>query len=845
MGQLPSDARVVLVGAGIAGNSLAWHLARLGWRDIVQIDKGPLPNPGGSTGHASSFTFPVEYSRQMVEWCMDSIGQFTELGVFTRCGGIEVARTEVRMHELRRRIAAAHAYGVDAELLAPAQIKALIPWLDETKLLGGFHVPAVGVVDPVYGGTLMRDRAMELGALTVSAGTEVIGVAVRHGRVAGVRTTKGDIAADLVVVCGGVWSARVAAMAGARIPLTPAVHQMVDIGPVPEFERLGSALAYPVVRDMDALMYERQSGGDLEIGSYAHRAILVDVEDIPSNEDAALSPTELPFTPEDFDPHLPKALELYPSIVGNERVGIKHAINGLISLTADGFSLLGETPEVKGLWAASAMWIKEAPSLMRMLAEWLTDGQPEMDPACVNIARFTDQQKTPAHVEARGGEWFPKFYGIVHPFEQWATDRNARLGAAHARHLELGAELIEIAGWERPNWYEANRPLLAEFGDRVMDRPHEWDRRWWSPIINAEHLALRERVGLIENPAFAIFDVTGPGALAYMQRMAVAEMDVAPALPDVPGRLVYTQLLNDAGGIKADVTIMRLARDRFRIVDAGFAGPSDRKWLADHLPEDGSAALADATSAWTMIAIWGPRARAVVQSVTDDDVSNTGFPFATWRFLDLGSLRVMAARISYAGELGWELHVPMEQGARLWDLLWEAGAPHGIVAVGLGAYGTTLRLEKGYRLMSRELELDRNLVEAGLARGRVKDADFIGKAAYLAQREAGPAQVLCTLTVDDNASPTIGELRYMLGGEPIVTPDGAPLVDSRGRRSYVTTAGSGPSVGRHLLMAYLPPEVATVGTRLAVEYIGDLYPVTVAAVGSIALFDPGNERMRA
>jgi glycine cleavage system aminomethyltransferase T/glycine/D-amino acid oxidase-like deaminating enzyme len=839
MEPLPSNARIVVVGAGIAGNSLSWHLARLGWRDILQVDKGPLPNPGGSTGHASSFTFPVEYSRQMVEWCMDSIRQFTELGVFTRCGGIEVARTDVRMHELKRRVAAAHAYGVEAELLTPSEIKALVPWLDDGKLLGGFHVPAVGVVDPVYGGTLMRDKAMALGALTVSAGTEVTGIDVRDGRVAAVRTTKGDVATDLVVVCGGVWSAKVAAMAGARIPLTPAVHQMVDLGPVPQFEHLASALAYPVIRDMDALMYERQSGGDLEIGSYAHRAILVDVEDIPSNEEAALSPTELPFTPEDFDPHLPKALELYPSIVGNERVGIKHAINGLISLTADGFSLLGETPEVKGLWAASAMWIKEAPSLMRMLAEWLTDGRPEMDPASVNIARFTDQQKTPAHVEARGGEWFPKFYGIVHPFEQWATDRNARLGAAHARHLELGAELIEIAGWERPNWYEANRPLLAEFGERVMDRPNEWDRRWWSPIVNAEHLALRERVGLIENPAFAIFDISGPGALACAQRVAVAEMDVPV------GRLVYTQLLNDAGGIKADVTVMRLAHDRFRIVDAGFAGPADRKWLADHLPEDGSAALADATSAWTMLAIWGPRARSVVASVTDDNVSNAAFPFATWRFLDLGSLRVLGARISYAGELGWELHVPMEQGGRLWDLLWEAGRAHGMVAVGLGAYGTTLRMEKGYRLMSRELEQDRNLVEAGLARRRVKDADFIGRAAYLAQREAGPAQILCTLAVDDLTSRTTGERRFMLGGEPIATLEGRALIDARGRRSYVTSAGSGPSVGKHLLMAYLPPAAAAVGTKLAVEYIGDLYPVTVAAVGATALFDPGNERMRA
>jgi glycine cleavage system aminomethyltransferase T len=531
-------------------------------------------------------------------------------------------------------------------------------------------------------------------------------------------------------------------------------------------------------------------------------------------------------------------MELYPSIVGDERVGIKHAINGLISLTADGFSLLGETPEVRGLWACSAMWIKEAPSLTRMLAEWMTDGQPEMDPASVNIARFSEHHKSPAHVEARASEWFPKFYGIVHPGEQWASDRDVRLGPAHSRHLALGAELIEIAGWERPNWYESNRPLLEEFAGRLLDREHEWDRRWWSPIINAEHLALRDRVGLIENPAFAVFDVRGPGALAYCQRAAVAEMDVAV------GRVVYTQLLSEAGGIKADVTVFRLASEAFRIVDAGFAGPADRKWLEDLLPDDGSAQLFDATSAWSMIAVWGPRARDVVASVTRDDVSNDAFPYATWRWLDLGSIRALAARISYAGELGWELHVPTEQAARLWDLLWEAGRPHRIVPVGLGAYGTTLRLEKGYRLMGRELELDRNLVEAGLARARVKASDFVGRAAYVAQREEAPRQLLCTLTVDDLRSPS-GMPRFMLGGEPVVRRDGSLLVDARGRRSYVTTAGSGPSVGKHLLMAYLPPDVAVAGAPLAVEYIGDRYPVTVAAVGATPVFDPANERLRA
>ena len=837
MSALPTQARVVVIGAGVAGNGLVWHLARLGWRDIVQVDKGPLPNPGGSTGHASSFCFPTDYGRQMTEWCLDGIRQFIELGVYTRCGGIEVARTEARMHELRRKLSAAHAYGVDAELLTPSQVKDLMPHIDAAKITGGFHTPMVGVVDPVYAGTLWREQAIELGALTAFANTEVTGLDVVAGRVAGVGTTRGHIKTDLVVVAGGVWASKVAAMAGARIPLVPGVHQMVDIGPVPEFEHLASALAYPVIRDMDALMYERQNGTDLEIGSYAHRAIPVDPADIPSNDQALLSPTEFPFTPEDFDPHLEKALELYPAIVGNEKVGIKHAINGLMSFTVDGLPVLGETPEVKGLWSCAAMFIKEAPSLTRMVAEWMTDGQPEMDPSSANIARFYDTQKTPFHVEQRFIEAFPRFYGIVHPFEPWASDRNVRLGAAHARHQALGAEFIEISGWERPNWYAGNAPLLAEFGERVMDRTHEWDRRWWSPIVNAEHLALRERVGLIENPAFAEFDVSGPGGLAWLQSMVVGQVDVPV------GRLVYTQLLNEAGGIKADVTIMRLGHDLFRIVDAGFAGHADKKWLEDHLPTGGAVTFADVTASWTMIAIWGPRARDVVASVTADDVSDAALPYGSCLPIDIESVRVIAARISYAGELGWELHVPMEQGARLWDILMAAGARFGIAPVGLAAYGGTLRVEKGYRLMGSELELDRNLVEAGLARPRVKQADFIGKAAYLAQRAVDPASLLCTLAVDDHMSAS-GERRYMLGREPICRRDGTVLVDRRGRRSFVTTAASGPSVGKHLLLAYLPVEDAFVGRQLAVEYIGEVYPVTVAAVGATAVYDPENARMR-
>ena len=316
------------------------------------IDKGPFPNPGGSTGHASNFIFPVDHSKEMTALTLESMRQYKDLGVFTESGGIEVARTEERMQELHRRMSSAAAWGVEpVSMVTPAEIKELVPFIDESVIIGGFYSPGVGVVDSLRAGTIMRERAQEAGALTVSPLTEVLGIDVEHGRVRRVRTTRGDIEAEVVVIACGVWSPRIARMAGATIPLTPAVHQMIDVGPVPHFADAKSHIDYPIVRDMDTNMYERQDGAGLEIGSYAHRAILHDPDEIPSIEEASLSPTELPFTQADFDPQMEDALELMPEIVGDESVGVKYAINGLLSLTPDGLPLLGETPEVKGLWS--------------------------------------------------------------------------------------------------------------------------------------------------------------------------------------------------------------------------------------------------------------------------------------------------------------------------------------------------------------------------------------------------------------------------------------------------------------------------------------------------------------
>ena len=837
MSKLPAKAKCVVIGAGIVGNGMVYHLAKLGWTDIVQIDKGPLPNPGGSTGHASNFIFPVDHSKEMTAITAESMRQYKEFGTFTETGGIEVARTQERMQELARRITSAKSWGIDGgQILTPAEVKTLVPYIDESVIVGGYYQPTVGVVDSLRTGTIMREKAQEMGALQSFANIEVQDITVENGKVKAVVTDQGTIEAEYVVIATGCWSPKLAAMAGAHIPLTPAVHQMKDIGPVPFFKDTKGDIEWPIVRDMDVFMYERQHGTGLEIGSYAHRPILYTPDDLPSNATAALSPTEFAFTQADFDTEDEHAYELMPSIVGDENVREKYAINGILSYTPDGMPVLGETPEVKNLWSVAAVWIKEGPGTAKSVAEWMVLGDSEIDLHSSNIARFHEHHKEDKHIKARVAESFNKTYGIVHPNEQYESNRKVRLSPYYEREVALGAVFYETAGWERPFWYESNKDLVAKFGDKVMPRSAEWESRWWSPIINAEHLQMRETAGIVDLTAFAYFDITGPSALAVVQKAALRQMDVAI------GRVVYTPVLGPNGGFKSDLTIMRLDTDHFRVVTGGAHGMADKKWFADLLPADGSATIKDITSDYTTLGVWGPNARAIVQAVTSEDMSHEAFKFSTCKEIDIKGIKVLASRISYVGDLGWEFYVPMADGAALWDALWEAGKNHGMIPVGIGVYGTTGRLEKCYRAYGPELETEYTVVEAGMQSPKLKEADFIGKEAHVKHRAEKPVAMLCTLFVDDHTSSN-GEKRYMMGNEPILTLDKQPITDAHGRRSYVTSAGSAPSLGKHILMSYLPTELAVAGNKFIVEYLGEHYPCSVAEVGSTPVFDPSNERI--
>jgi glycine cleavage system aminomethyltransferase T/glycine/D-amino acid oxidase-like deaminating enzyme len=832
----------VIIGAGIVGNCLTGHLARLGWTDMVLIDKGPLPNPGGSTGHASNFIFPVDHNKEMALLGVQSADQFRDVDRSVDSGGIEVARTQERMDEFQRRMTSATAWGVEAELLTPAQVKELVPFINDEVILGGFHCPTVSVVDSLDTGTLFRNEAIDKTGMQVFANTEVLDVETEPEPATGLRkvtavvTDKGRIEAEYVVIACGVWSNRIANMAGATIPLVPAVHQMADVGPMDVLVETNNEIGYPIVRDMDTFCYERQSSGSMEVGSYAHRPILHHPDDIPSNEEAALTPTEMPFTPDDFDDQMEQAIELMDMLGDAE---LKYAINGLLSLTPDGMPCLGETTEVRNLWSAAAVWVKEGPGMAQVVAEWMTYGYPRViDAHGADIARFYGQERNDEHIWSRAEEHFNKTYGIVHPAEQWEHRRNLQVSPFFSRQEALDAFFFQARTWERPQWYGSNADLVERYG--LTEREVEWDNRWWSPITVGEHLNLRENCGLVDLSAFQIFELMGPGAVEFADYLSVNR--IGPV-----GRATYTPWLTPDGGFHSDLTMQRVADDAVMVVTGVFDGGRDLHWVRRHMPQDGSVTVLDRTLKISTVGLWGPNAPAVLATLTDQDLSQQGSPYGSivTTQLNCGGELVDAGlfRISYVGDTGWEVYVRWDKATLVWDALMENGAEHGIRATGGGVYGTSGRIEKGYRLQGAELESEYNPLEAGLARPKVKSADFIGKAAYLAAREAGDPEVhMCTLTVEDQTD-SQGRRRWMQGGnEPICDLDGNVLFDSHGRVSRVTTAGYGPSVGKHILMAYLPTAFAAPGTDLQVMYMNELFPVKV--VGTGGSFDPDDTRLK-
>ncbi|GGX82096.1 dehydrogenase [Litchfieldella qijiaojingensis] len=854
MATLPKHASAVIIGqGGIVGASVAHHLIELGWDNLVGLDKSAIPSDIGSTSHASDFCFMTSHDKMSCYTTTYSRRFYESLGHYCRTGGLEVARVgdDERMEELKRKVASGKAFGTNVRLISPDEAVERFPLVQRELIQGAMWDPDAGLVVPrsQQVASELIEQAKAAGRLKTFADTPALDIDVDDGRVRGVETSKGYIETPVVIVTSGIWGPIPAAMGGAPLPLMPVEHPLLFFGPYDVFAGTGKEIGYPLLRDQGNSAYMRDTGdptttegGQLEWGYYETTAPrLVHPTDILERDQARLSPSMRDLDLDQVMQPFTRAVELTP-VLGELGWDEKHSFNGLLSVTNDGGSLIGESPETRGLWFCEAVWVKDGPGMGKVFADWITKGSPELDPFGIDIARFYPVQKTPHHVYGRCLEIARKIYDPpVHPREPFESGRNLRRGPFWTREKELGGYFMEAAGWERAHGYAANEPLLERYAERVPERPVEWDARHFWRVSNAEHLALSEDVGMINLSHFAIFDVSGQDAESLLEYLSVARVG-----GDQPiGKGVYTHFLDAFGGVHSDLTVVRLATDAYRVICGGDTGHRDYVWMIRMAEERGLARvhIEDRTDTLATLGLWGPNARRTLQAVADDPqaLENERFPFATAREIRVRGLPAWAFRISYVGEQGWELYIPFSYGLTLWDLLFEQG----VTPVGIETYANSRRLEKSLRLQNVDLLTEYNLYEAGLARPKVKAADFHGRAAYLEQREREqqPAY-LCTMTMQENRDAR-GISRYPVGYAPILAPEsGEVLVDALGRRSYVTSTAYGPSVGKIIALGYLPAEYAREGGKLLMEYFGEHYPLRVEAVGYRALFDPDNQRPR-
>ena len=685
------------------------------------------------------------------------------------------------------------------------------------------------------------------GRLRAFANTPATSLVIEGGRIRGVVTPRGTIRADLVIVCAGLWGRLIAEMAGEDLPVFPVDHPLTFFGPFTEFEGTGKDIGYPLLRDQGNSAYMRDTGdpttaegGQIEWGYYYDTAPrLCHPRDILEKEFTRLSPSQRDLDIEDLMEPLERAIELTP-ILGELGYNEGHSFNGLLQATTDGLPSVGESRKARGLWYAVAVWVKDAPAIGKLVADWITDGRTQIDHASIDYARFSPHQLEAGYITARCTQTAAAIYTPpVHPREPFEEGRNIRRSPFHAREVELGGHFMELGGWERAHGYAANEHLLEKYGDRIPVREHEWDNRHFWRVSNAEQLEMSETCGIINLSHFHITGISGPDHVALLEWLCAARIGGDANV----GKGIYTHFLDDEGNVRADLTVLRFV-DRCLLVNGADAGPRDLTYMRRVAQDRGlDVTLTDMTEERITIGFWGPQARAKLQTVVEDPVAlePDAFPFAALRPIRIAGREVMAFRISYVGEQGWELHMAYEDGLAVWDALRSTGA----IAVGVETYANSRRLEKSLRLQNADLRTEYNLFEAGLARPKVKDADFRGKAKHLeyAARDQQPA-MLCTLVMTDNTDGS-GIARYPVGVMPVLDPDsGEVLVDELGRRSYTSSVAYGPSVGCNIALAYLPRAYCQEGRRLSVDYMGEILPVEVAAVGHRALFDPGNQRPR-
>jgi 4-methylaminobutanoate oxidase (formaldehyde-forming) len=814
--ELPSRAEVVIVGAGVGGASIALHLAEAGCTDVLVVDRDQPTS--GSTFHSAGLVGQLRGSLPLTRMMMHSVELYRRLETagaetgrvpgWREVGSLRLASTTARMEELTRQAGWAKTFGLPMELVGPGEAHDLFPLMSLDGVLGAAWLPTDGYLDPSGLTYAMLGAARDLG-VTLAAGTRVTDLEAEGGRIRTVVTDRGSVEAESVVLACGMYTPQVAALAGVDVPIVPMAHQYVITKAIE-----GVTAELPQLRDPDNLVYFRREGDGLVLGGYERDPAPWALDGIPEDFNNRL-------LAEDWDRFAPLMANACLRVPAAEEADIVQLVNGPEGFTPDNEFILGES-EVAGLFVAAgfcAHGIAGAGGVGQIMAEWVLDGRPSLDTWKMDIRRFGPQYQSQQLTLDRVIETYATYYDIHYPNEERQAGRPLRRSPAYPALAALGCEFGEKSMWERPNWFATNE---AAGGEAL--RPKGWAGQHWSPAIAAEAAACATTAALFDETSFSKVEVTGTTALPFLQQLAANDLD-RPV-----GSVTYTQLTNEDGGIECDLTVTRLGDERFFLVTGTAFGQHDLAWIRRQqvaLPEGDGVVARDVTAAHACFGLWGPATRSILQPLTKADLGNEAFPYLTAQAIAVGPVPVVAVRVTFVGELGWELYCPTEYGATLWDLLWEAGGEHGMVAGGYRAIDA-LRVEKGYRVWGADLTPVDTPFDAGLgfAVALDKPGGFVGRDALAAQKAAGPSRRLRTLVLDD-------PLAVPLGSEP-VRVDGAVV----GR---VTSGNQGFRLGQAIAFGYLPAEQAAVGTRVEVEVFGEWIGAEVVRDSP---YDPKGERIR-
>lgn len=804
--------KIVIIGAGIVGCSLSDELTERGYCDVTVVEKGKLWNPGGSTSHAPGVVFQTNGSRTMAQFARQTVEKLHSLQYngetcFLKVGSLEIATTSERLADLHRRAGLAISVGINAQVISATEALKLHPLLVHNKLLGALYVPDDGIARAKLADEVMGKRAISRGAQFIDD-CEVLGINQSGGCVTEVQTTKGLFPADIVVSCAGIWGPKIGAMVGMPKAMQPLAHQLCYTAPMPELASYKTEAELPVLRHQAADLYFKQRWNSLAVGWYGHKPLPVKSEEILPNELAEVMPSQMSFTPEDWNGAMELATDVIPSLKDSE---IAESMNGLFSFTVDNFPLMGEWSGLKGFWVAEAVWVTHGCGVARAIAEWIINGHPSLAVHECDVNRFETHQLSSIHIEERGKQNYVEVYDLLHPLQPMESPRPLRTTGFYQRQQELGGFFLEASGYERPQWYEANTNLSNRYKSPPRD---EWSSKFWSPIIGAEALAVREGVGLFDITTLKRIEVIGNGALEFLERLTTGN------LRKKPGSITYCLMLNEKAGIMSDITVMRRSEHDFFI---GVNSNTDINYLKQLAPD--TVHVRDITAGTVGLGLFGPKSRELAQSLCRDNLSNDALGYFKLKNTYLGHVPVMLCRLSYVGELGYEIYTTADFALKLWDTLWEAGKKYELIAAGRGAFNS-MRLEKGYRSYGTDINSEHNPYEAGLSFAVRKGGGYIGAEAY---NEINPNALNRRLVCLVLENPQ----HVVLGKEPVLHQSNVV--------GYVTSSYFGHTIGKQIAYAWVSAGLSHQGTNLFIRYFDKDYP---ASVSQDPQFDPQMIRLK-